>query len=278
MTMAIVPAKSPRKTIVLVDDDPLIREAMTELLTAKGYAVHAAKDGLEGLEIIRKIKPDYIVLDVVLPKLDGGRVCAAVRQDALLRRIPIIVFSSLSPQDYRFFPRLSADAYVAKGPFTSAGPNLLTAISHFEEGGLDGVEGLRLGYENYRPRRLVEELLRERAHLTAILRVLAPGVLELDRDGRIVMANPGACEFLGKKEAELVGELFSSLVPPPQLNMVQGLLTSLLESEEPMQHTTTFHFGDTAVSVRLAPILEATACNGLLVMVEGEESRSGEGS
>jgi PAS domain S-box-containing protein len=274
--MANGPAKSASKTIVFVDDDPLILEALTDLLSAEGYTVHTARDGLEALSVIWEVEPDYIILDAVLPKLDGGQVCAAVRQDARLRKTPIIAFSGLSPQNYDFFPQLSADAYVAKGPLTSAGQNLLMAISRIEKEGLDGVDGVRLGYENYRPRRLVDELLRERAHLTAILRIIAPGVLELDRDGRIVMANPGACEILGIREGELVGELFSSLLLPAHRNTVRDLLTDLVRSEEPAQHVTALRLGEKTLTVRLAPVLENSACTGLLVTLHGEEPRSAE--
>jgi CheY-like chemotaxis protein len=262
------------KTIVFADDDLLILEAITEILKAKGYAVHTAQDGLEALALIRKVKPDYIILDVVLPKLDGGRVCAAVRQDVQLRQTPIIVYSSLSPQDYRFFPQLSADAYVAKGPLTTSAQHIMTVISHFDEGGLEGVEGQRLGYDNYRPRRLVDELLRERSHLASVLRIAAPNTLELNRDGRIIMANPGASEILGKREGELVGELFSAFLPVAHQSVVQELVNDLVQSEEPTQHVTALPLGSTTmIPVRLAPIFEDNVCSGLLVMLGEEEPR-----
>jgi PAS domain S-box-containing protein len=263
-------AKSTGKSIVLADDDSLILEAIGEILRAKGYVVHTAQDGLEALALIWAVKPDYIILDVVLPKLDGGRVCAAVRQNAQLRHTPIIAYSSLSPQDYHFFPQLSADAYVAKGPLATAALNIVAAINHLDEMGLEGVEGQRLGYENYRPRRLVEELLRERSHLASVLRVAAPYTMELDRDGRIVMANPGVCEILGKREGELVGNPFTSLLPDAHKSVVQDLLNTLLQSTDAMQQIIALPLGSTEmVPVRLAPVLEENACVGILAMMQG---------
>jgi PAS domain S-box-containing protein len=271
--MANGPANGARKTIVFVDNDRLILEAMTELLSTKGYTVHTARDGLEALSVIRQTKPDFVILDIVIPKLDGGRVCAAVRQDPSLKHTPIIAFSGLSAQDYRLFPGLSADAYVAKGPLATALQNILKAIKHFEEKGPDSAEGQILGYENFRSRGLVDELLRERHHLVAILRVVAPGALELDRGGRIIMANPGACEILGKREAHLVGELFSSLFPTSQQSGAQTLLTDLVRSEEPAQCHTAFRLAGTVTAVRLIPIIEDNACTGLLVILEGKASK-----
>jgi PAS domain S-box-containing protein len=273
MTMANGTTTSARKIIVFVDNDRLILEAMTELLSAKGYLVHPARDGLEALSVIRQVKPDYIILDIVIPKLDGGRVCAAVRQDPLLKNTPIIAFSGLSAQDYRLFPELSADAYVAKGPMTTALQNILRAISHFEETGRETAEGQILGYEHFRSRRLVDELLRERLHLISILRVVAPGALELDRVGQIVMANPGACEILGKRESQLAGELFASLFPNTQRKGVRDLLTDLVRSKEPAQCHTAFRLAGAVIAVRLIPIVEDNTCTGLLVILEGKTSK-----
>ena len=276
MTIANGSAPCAAKTIVFVDNDRLILEAMAELLTAQGYAVHVARDGLEALSVIRRVKPDYIILDIVIPKIDGGRVCAAVRQDPLLKNTPIIAFSGLSPQDYRLFPGLSADAYVAKGPLTITLQNILKAIGQLEEPGRETTGGQILGYEDFRSRRLVDELLRERLHLVAILQVVAPGALAADRDGRIVMANPGACEILGKREPQLIGEHFATLFPMPEQEGVQDLVTDLVRSEEPAQCHTAFRLADTVVAARLVPIVEDNACTGLLVILEGKESTSGE--
>ena len=128
MTLADGTAGRERQTIVLVDDDAMIIAAMTEVLSGAGYEVHTARDGLEGLALIRAVKPDYIILDVVLPKLDGGRLCAALRQDLRFQRTPIISFSGLNPQDQSFFDGVKVDAYVAKGRLPVTAQNLLTAL------------------------------------------------------------------------------------------------------------------------------------------------------
>src|SRR5512136_422464 len=103
------------KKIVFAENDRLVRESMSEVLKSKGFDVIAAEDGLEGLLSIRKERPHYVILDIVMPKLDGARVCWLIRQDPALRDTPVIAFSSLSAQDFQRFPELSADAYVAKG-------------------------------------------------------------------------------------------------------------------------------------------------------------------
>jgi DNA-binding response OmpR family regulator len=265
-----------RDTVVLVDDDAMILEAMTEVLSGAGYAVHTARDGLEGLALIRAVKPDYIILDVVLPKLDGGRLCAALRQDLRFHRTPIISFSGLSPQDQTFFDGVKADAYVAKGRLPVTAQNLLTALRGLSESRPEEMKGQVLGYEDFRSRRIVSELLRERRHLVAILRALAPGALEVDRDGTIAWVNAGAAAVLEMTEAELVGEAFVALVPPADQPGVRRLLSDVVQSEESAQVVTALNFDGRLVSVRLVPIVEDEICAGVLVILAGEVGESAE--
>ena len=260
-----------KKTIVFVDNDRFFLEAMTDLLGERGFVVRTAQDGLEALSLIREVVPDYILLDIVIPKIDGGRVSAAVREDDRLRHIPIIAFSGLSPQDYHLFPDLKADAYVAKGPLPVAVENICQVIGRFEGGEREIAEGQVLGYDNFRPRQIVNELLLERRHLAAILRAFGLGVLELNRDGRIVMANPSACDILEKKEGQLVGERFSSLFPLPHREGVQELLTELTRSSAPGHFRTALRLGASEVPIRLASIVEEKECSGLLVTLEVPE-------
>lgn len=263
-------AKRPIKTIVLADDDRFFLEAIGELLKSTGYDVHTAQDGLEALQRIHEVKPDCVITDVVLPKLDGGQVCGMIRRDASLPPIPIIVISSLSPADYIFFPDLSADAYVAKGPLPTTCENILKAIRSFDEGERASGEGRLLGYDDMKSRRLVNELLLERRFLRAIFEVLAPGALVLNPDGRIIMANPGACDLLKIRGRQLVGELFTSLLPPADQGKVHDLLTDIGRSEEPIQCQATFRFRTKVLKAWLASIVEGRTCTGLVVSLEGE--------
>ncbi len=270
MPPAKVKRESAPKAIVLVDDDRIFRDAVAEFLSADGYDVHTAGDGLEALGLIRKVKPRYIILDIVLPKLDGCQVCSAVRQDAYLRHTPIIACSALSPQDYRLFPNLSADAYVAKGLLTSSLNNIQTALRHFEEWGQERAEGQVLGYEDFRPHPLVRQLLLERRHWVAVLRAVATGVVELDGKGRILMANGGACAILGRKEGQLVGEPFSSFCPPDQRKRLDGILVEMQASAEAIPVRTVLRLGNNEVAVRLVVVVDENV-RSLLVVFESEQ-------
>jgi DNA-binding response OmpR family regulator len=88
---------SPAK-ILLVDDDPDFVEATRIVLESAPYNVAVAYDGDEALRRVREVAPDLIILDVIMPEQHGFKVCEALKSDAELSKIPIIMLTSLSQQ------------------------------------------------------------------------------------------------------------------------------------------------------------------------------------
>jgi DNA-binding response OmpR family regulator len=86
------PARS--RHILVVDDEPVIRETLGELLEIDGYLVETAQNGLDALRRLRQRRPDVLVLDLMLPVLDGWDVLRACRADPMLTDLPIIVMSA----------------------------------------------------------------------------------------------------------------------------------------------------------------------------------------
>jgi CheY-like chemotaxis protein len=256
------------KPIVFADNDALLLELIGELLRNRGYEVHLARDGLEALRAIRKLRPSYVILDIVMPKIDGSRVCWLIRQDSQLRETPVIALSALGPQDIRRFPELSADAYVAKGPLAVMGNNLLLAIRYLEESGPGHFEGGIFGYEGFRPRKLISEMLLLKRHWETLMRSLDRGVLELDKDGRILMANPRASEILGRKEARLIAESLPSLFPNRDQRVVQQLLDELRTAPLRDECQIVVSLNDLEVALRFSMVVEEGECAAMLVTLD----------
>jgi len=80
--------------ILAVDDSATILEMIKAILTAGGYEVLTAADGAEALDVARSESPDLILLDVMLPKLDGYRVCRLLKFDQNYKQIPIIMLTA----------------------------------------------------------------------------------------------------------------------------------------------------------------------------------------
>ena len=101
--------------IVVADDDRMFRKAAETTLLRQGYAVTTASDGEEALQLIRSERPDIIVLDLIMPKLQGFDVLQVLRQDSITAAIPVIVLSSLTQeQDKQEALDLGAVAYFNK--------------------------------------------------------------------------------------------------------------------------------------------------------------------
>jgi len=80
--------------ILVVDDEPQIRRIMRETLTAEGYEVDDARNGLEGLEKLREFRPDLILLDINMPEMSGVEVCKNIRKDSAVAIIMLTVRKS----------------------------------------------------------------------------------------------------------------------------------------------------------------------------------------
>lgn len=105
--------------VLAVDDDPVILRLLQLNLELAGHTVVTAADGLQGLAAIREHHPDVVLLDVMMPNLDGFQVCEAVRADPdpAVATIPIVLLSARAQQaDVDTGLRLGATTYVTK-PF-----------------------------------------------------------------------------------------------------------------------------------------------------------------
>jgi DNA-binding response OmpR family regulator len=109
-----------RKKILLVDDNTELLELLGMSLKEAGFCIATATDGMDALKKARSLGPDLIVLDLVLPELDGFAVCETLRRGAKTKRIPVLLLTGLSSQ----FARLAgfesgATEFVTK-PFSPA--------------------------------------------------------------------------------------------------------------------------------------------------------------
>lgn len=108
------------KRILVADDEVEAVKMMRIVLEASGYEVIGAHDGQEALEKARKEIPHLMILDLMLPKLDGYRVCRMLKFDEKYRHIPIIIFTARAQEsDRKMGEEVGANAYITK-PFEHA--------------------------------------------------------------------------------------------------------------------------------------------------------------
>ncbi|WP_294674073.1 response regulator transcription factor [uncultured Fluviicola sp.] len=170
---------SKGQTILLVDDEKDILEFLQYNLEREGYKVFVANDGLEGVEMAQKVSPDLILMDVMMPRMDGIEACQTIRQDLQLNS-PLIAFLTSRAEDY-------------------------SQVAGFEAGADDYIT------KPIRPRLLVskvEALLRRAGRITGTEAEIKTSSITVNREKFLVFMNDEEIQ-LPKKEFELI-ELLAS--------------------------------------------------------------------
>lgn len=104
-------------TVLVVEDSVTQREMITDLLKGSGLKVTIASDGVEALEKIEGHSPDLVVLDIVMPRMNGYEVCRQIKANPKTQNIPVVMCSSKGEEFDRYWGmKQGADAYIAK-PF-----------------------------------------------------------------------------------------------------------------------------------------------------------------
>ena len=104
-----------QKKLLLVEDDPFLSSLLKARLAKEGFVVNYASDGEEALELLRKEKPDLVLLDLILPKKSGFEVLEIMRDDPRLVKLPVMIVSNLGQEsDIARGKELGAVAYFIK--------------------------------------------------------------------------------------------------------------------------------------------------------------------
>jgi len=107
------------KNILIVEDDQFLRELIGQKLVSKKYRIIEAEDGEKAIKKIKKDKPNLILLDLILPGIDGFEVLAQIKTDPSLSEIPIIILSNLGQKDdIEKGLKMGANDYLIKAHFT----------------------------------------------------------------------------------------------------------------------------------------------------------------
>ena len=117
-----------KKTILIADDEPNIRLLVSSML-GKDYIVLKASDGEEAINIARCQKPDLILMDIMMPEVDGNTACSVIKTDQATRGIPVVMLTGIGYElNKKLAKVMGADGYITK-PFSIL--DLLDTIGQF---------------------------------------------------------------------------------------------------------------------------------------------------
>ena len=188
---------SPRRdaAILIVDDAPANLSVLRKMMVEQGYQTFVATSGERAVQIAKRVHPDLILLDVVMPGIDGLETCRQLKANPLTARIPII--------------------------FMSAKNEAEDVVAGFDTGGVDYMgKPLRMAEVCARVRtqlriRMNSETQQEQAErLRTIVNSMAEGLLIIEPDGRIQFTNPACDQYLGYATGELASKTIFDLLNP----------------------------------------------------------------
>lgn len=239
--------------VLAVDDDLFILEFMKELLRPDKYEVFTARDGLEALDVIDTMTPDVIFLDLVMPNIGGERLCRILRDMERLKKVIIVILSSVVSEQWIELEELQVDACIAKGPVDAMAQNVRNVLEDLETGTFRCAQREVITTEEYVPRRITNELLSMGRHREAILEVMHEGILEVVSTGRIVYVNPASESLLGMPEHRLLGldffKLFSEIDKPIVFSACQDTIET-----QSISHECRVHVNHHDLMLRILPV------------------------
>ncbi len=186
-----------QETLLLVDDNPTNLQVLYQTLEGRGYKLLLAKNGEDALNIAHKIQPALVLLDIMMPGMDGYEVCRQIKNDPALCDTVVIFLSALDDVEDKVKGfAVGAVDYVAK-PFQAE-----EVIARVET--------------HIKIRRLEQTLAQKNRQLeednAIILESMGEGLLGVDKQGRITFVNPAGEKITGWAEADMVGKDFHDLL------------------------------------------------------------------
>ena len=195
--------------VLIIDDDVVARETLGALLSVDNYQLVIAEGGEEGLAQAAAVVPDVILLDVMMPGLDGFEVCRRLRADNQLAEVPILMLTALDNRASRLVGlQAGADDFIAK-PFDST--ELRTRVRSITR------------LNRYR------RLLSERAKFARLIEISPNGILVVDATGIICLANQSLLRLVGADSGvALEGQPFSTLGVPADIEPGSAIWQKML--------------------------------------------------
>ena len=241
--------------VVLADDNADMRSYVGTLI-APMYAVEAVGDGEAALEAIRLERPELVISDVMMPKLDGFGLLRAIRTDPELSGLPVILLSARAGEESRIEGLdAGADDYLIK-PF--AARELLARIgAMLELARLRARNEAQLRESEARLQRALELSSAMEQRFRATFENAAVGIAQVGMDGRWLLVNDRLCEITGYSREELLGRTFGDITYPEDLEPNLALEQRTRDAEIPTYSMQKRYIrkNDTLVWVNLAVAL-----------------------
>ncbi len=240
--------------ILAVDNDRFMLEFLKDVLSKEGYVVRTAEDGLVALDILKSYTPDIIFVDLIMPKIDGKKLCKIIRGMDSLKNSHLIILSATVAEEKAKIAELDVDGCIAKGPLNEMAEGILAFLRDLDLESPRRPADQPIGTWKIYSRGITKELLSLKGHFELILEKMAEGILEITSEGRIVYANQAALSLLEMPEGAVLASHFGDLFAQEDRRRIEALLNSLTESPESIDDVGSLALKDHEVTMKVLPI------------------------
>jgi len=251
--------------ILAVDNHPVMLRFIEKLLTKEGHEVRTASDGLAALQILKSYVPDVMFVDLIMPKIDGKKLCLVVRQKEELKDVHIVVLSAVAVEEAADYKEFGADACIAKGPFDMLGPDILEVLDILENGEFRQAGGIR-GKDYVFQWAITKELIYSRRHFEVILNNMSEGLLEVTQEGYIFFANPASSKIMDIPEGRLLGANFFELFEEPERSRIQAKFSGVLQTMTPYFSEKALETNQRKILFNVLPVVEEEGNEALVIL------------
>ncbi len=202
-------SRKPRK-LLIADNNTFYQQVLGDFFREEGYEVVVASDGVEALERIAAGGVDVIILDLIMPRIDGARLCSFLKSHPVYSSIPVVILSGILADEIEGIETIRADAYLAKMPMELLQTTLRRVLSELEA---KPAAPVLAGFEGMFRREVVVEFLEEKRVRETILDSLAEGIADLSEVGLILRTNRAFEEMAGRSAEDLLSRPLAQVFP-----------------------------------------------------------------
>jgi PAS domain S-box-containing protein len=234
--------------ILIVDDEQLNQATLESFLAADGYDLHFASSGAEACTMARAVMPDLILLDVMMPDMNGFEVCRDLRADPVMSRIPIIIITALSDEASRIEGlREGADDFLSK-PCRR--------------------EELRARVQTVVSLNRFRTIAEQRARFQQLYELAPSAIVLMDEKGDVVGANPSAEALLiMPQERPLLSGAFLAGFVPESVDRVREVMAEALRRQTPTAREVRWGTGDAERIMRVRSALVPEGDRQLVMLI-----------
>ncbi len=261
------------KKILVVDNDPFFLSLMKVTLSKQKHQVITAQGGLSALDILKTFTPDFIFIDLIMPNIDGKKLCKIIKGIERLKNACLIILSAISAEKEINISELEAKIIIAKGPRNEMAQHILFAIDQPDLASLQCSKGEVIGIENIGKRGITEELLSIKKQFEILLNRMTDGSVEITSDGRIVYANPTALALIQRPEEKLLGMGFHELFSENDRRRICQLLETTDEKFKKITEHSPVCLNSRQVTLNILPIEEEKEGSKCIVIINDVTER-----